>query len=100
MVPVLNGRPHDYRPFCGVMPGTTSGSSRLSAPATNTQEGLAALREDLLKAGRIGIHDNFFDGGGNSVRAIDLIVRIGSEFRKILPLSVVLTERPSRGSCR
>ncbi len=55
-----------------------SGVSRQSyvAPATPLQRQLAAMWSEVLGVGRIGLHDNFFDVGGHSLLAVQLIARI------------------------
>ena len=43
------------------------------APQTAQQELLLAAAEEILKAGRIGLRDNFFDRGGDSLKCIEWI---------------------------
>jgi amino acid adenylation domain-containing protein len=57
------------------------------APATPTQEVLTALWIELLACERIGIHDRFFDIGGNSMLAAKLIFQIHDRFGVQLPVS-------------
>lgn len=45
-------------------------------PVTPLQRQLAAMWSDVLGVGRIGLHDNFFDIGGHSLLAVQLIARI------------------------
>ncbi|MEU9144177.1 amino acid adenylation domain-containing protein [Streptomyces sp. NPDC048349] len=45
------------------------------APRTGTEETLAALWAEVLGAPRVGVHDNFFDLGGNSILAILVVSR-------------------------
>jgi amino acid adenylation domain-containing protein len=51
-------------------------------PTTGTERRLAGMWRELLKAdaGQIGVHDNFFVLGGNSLQAIQLITRIRDAF--------------------
>lgn len=46
------------------------------APQSPLQERLVAMWEDVLELKGIGIRDDFFDLGGTSVRAVELVVRI------------------------
>ena len=43
------------------------------APQTPLQEELALLWADLLQIARVGIHDHFFEMGGNSLLAVQLL---------------------------
>jgi amino acid adenylation domain-containing protein/non-ribosomal peptide synthase protein (TIGR01720 family) len=46
------------------------------APVTKTEQQLAAIWEELLEVGQIGVTSNYFEAGGNSLLAIHLIVMI------------------------
>lgn len=56
------------------------------APHTPTEEILAGIWSDVLGLEQIGIHDNFFDLGGHSLRATQVIALIRKVFAKELPL--------------
>ncbi len=43
------------------------------APSTPTEEGLAQIWSSVLGIDRIGIHDNYFDLGGASIQALEII---------------------------
>lgn len=63
-------------------------------PRTPTETRLAEFWRDVLKMDRVGIHDDFFLLGGDSVLAAQLIARIGDSLNK--ELSVVrLFEMPT-----
>ena len=55
------------------------------APASEAERRLAQIWGDLLGFSEVGIHDNFFDLGGNSLLGVDLIARIGREFELAVP---------------
>ncbi|HEY2136640.1 MAG TPA: amino acid adenylation domain-containing protein [Xanthobacteraceae bacterium] len=63
-------------------------------PRTATEERLAVLWRDVLGVQRVSMHDNFFDIGGHSLRATQLVSRIGREFGMEIPLRAVF-ERPT-----
>ncbi|MEO7532773.1 MAG: amino acid adenylation domain-containing protein, partial [Ferruginibacter sp.] len=48
-------------------------SNEYVAPRNETEQALAAIWQDLLSAERVGVHDNFFDLGGHSLRALQVI---------------------------
>jgi hypothetical protein len=65
------------------------------APGNELERQIAQIWEQLLGIERIGIHDNFFDLGGNSLIGIDLITHLrGALDIKDLP-TYVLFEAPS-----
>ncbi|WP_082731080.1 MULTISPECIES: non-ribosomal peptide synthetase [unclassified Sphingomonas] len=55
-------------------------------PRTPLEEALVAIYAELLKVDRIGIHDSFFELGGDSLKAVQVIARI----RQLLDLEVPL----------
>ncbi|HYX14919.1 MAG TPA: amino acid adenylation domain-containing protein [Nostoc sp.] len=57
------------------------------APRTQTESTLAKIWAEVLNVEHIGIHDNFFDLGGNSLLAIRLLDQINKQFERDLPLS-------------
>jgi amino acid adenylation domain-containing protein len=58
--------PHEPRPYV--------------APRTPTEELLASLWQELLRCGRVGVHDNFFALSGHSLLALRLLSRIRDLF--------------------
>jgi amino acid adenylation domain-containing protein len=61
-------------------------------PARNDQQRrLIAIWESLLGIRGVGIDDDFFDLGGDSLRAVDMMTRIEREFGVVLPVSVLLS---------
>jgi acyl carrier protein len=49
-------------------------------PRNETEEKLVAIWQEVLAMQRIGIKDNFFDLGGHSIKAAQLISRINKIF--------------------
>jgi len=49
-------------------------------PRTSTESELAALWGEILGSDGFGIHDNFFDSGGHSLTATQLVTRIRKNF--------------------
>jgi amino acid adenylation domain-containing protein len=64
------------------------------APRTPTEELLAGIWSEVLHVERIGIHDTFFELGGESILAIKLLSRINKDFNIELPLRS-LFEQPT-----
>ncbi len=49
------------------------------APASDAERRIAGVWQELLGIEQIGVHDNFFDLGGNSLMAIRIISRLKAE---------------------
>jgi acyl carrier protein len=65
-----------------------------TAAQTPVEETLVDLWDEVLKAGRIGIHDNFFDLGGHSLMAVQIVSRIQQAFPIEIP-QIYLFEHPT-----
>jgi amino acid adenylation domain-containing protein len=87
----LNGKidrralPH---PSAGELPAHT----RYVAPRNEIERELVATWQDLLGKERIGIRDNFFDLGGHSLKAMQLISRINGSFAVRLNIQSLFKE--------
>ncbi|HSU54248.1 MAG TPA: HAD-IIIC family phosphatase, partial [Candidatus Dormibacteraeota bacterium] len=64
-------------------------ATEFAAARTPTEENICAIWRDLLGLKQVGIRDNFFDLGGNSLLAIRVISRIRETTKLELPLSVL-----------
>ncbi len=65
------------------------------APRTPMEEKLAAIWEGVLGITGIGIYDNFFEMGGHSLMATQLISRVREAFNVELPVKVFFTGDPT-----
>lgn len=61
--------------------GTDLSAVEYVAPRDEMEHKLVALWQEILKKERIGIKDSFFEIGGNSLKAIQLISRIQKEYQ-------------------
>ncbi len=59
-------------------PGEARGSreGEISAPQSELQKTIAKVWEEVLKVDAVGIHDSFFDLGGNSLRLFEVCTRL------------------------
>jgi amino acid adenylation domain-containing protein len=60
--------------------------SRYVAPRNPTEEILAGIWKEVLGLERIGIEDNFFDLGGHSLMAVQVLARVRAVFDVDVPL--------------
>jgi amino acid adenylation domain-containing protein len=59
------------------------------APASEAEIHISKIWQELLGIGQIGIHDNFFEMGGNSLMATQLLSRLRQVFTVAIPLETV-----------
>ncbi|WP_262915845.1 non-ribosomal peptide synthetase, partial [Chitinophaga filiformis] len=69
------------------LPAPVPVTTDFTAPRNETEEKLAVIWQDILGVSRVGIDDNFFLLGGQSLKAIQVLSRIHKEFSIKLELS-------------
>ncbi|ATB34301.1 non-ribosomal peptide synthetase [Melittangium boletus] len=62
------------------------GGESFVAPRDELESYLSTVWAEVLKVERVGIHDNFFDLGGHSLMATQVIARVRDRFQRELPL--------------
>jgi amino acid adenylation domain-containing protein/non-ribosomal peptide synthase protein (TIGR01720 family) len=82
----------DYRSL--PKPATVVAPARAhTLPSTDIEHLLAGIWRDLLGAGQVGVHDNFFEIGGDSILSLQMVARAADAG---LPLSTrEVFERPT-----
>lgn len=60
------------------------------APRNEVEQTIAEIWKKLLGIEQIGIHDNYFDLGGNSVLAVRLFAQIKKIFNQKIPLATLI----------
>ena len=63
--------------------------SEFVMPRSPEEEKIAAIWREILGQERISVHHNFFDLGGHSLAAVQVINRLRREFDLELPLRVI-----------
>lgn len=66
-----------------LLPGVTSKDlikKEYVPPGNETEQKIVAIWEEVLGMDQIGIKDNFFEAGGNSLQAIKILGKINTEF--------------------
>ncbi|WP_198299772.1 non-ribosomal peptide synthetase [Tumebacillus avium] len=59
------------------------------APRTETEQVLAGLWQSVLGVERVGVQDNFFDLGGDSLKGTTLVSRMHKRFEVLIPLDEI-----------
>lgn len=67
-------------------PASASAGHTSRAPSTHLESSLLALWRQALRRDDLGVADNFFDGGGDSLAAVDLLARIEASTGKRVPM--------------
>ncbi|HEY8207799.1 MAG TPA: amino acid adenylation domain-containing protein [Myxococcaceae bacterium] len=71
--------------------------ARYVAPQTPVQHRLAEIWKEVLGLEKVGIHDDFFEAGGHSIRAMQMLALIQQALGVKLALRQLFTERTIRG---
>lgn len=66
--------------------GRTALTSEYVSPATEIEKTLVEIWQDVLKVDMVGIHDSFFELGGNSLRLVILQTRIDKIYPEIMKI--------------
>lgn len=86
VVPLTPQGKVDYDALPAPRLGAPATGRQYAAPRTATEAKLAEIWSTVLNVPRIGIHDNFFDLGGESLLAIQAISRIWDELQVAVSL--------------
>ncbi len=74
-VPLTNNGKTDLRALPDPEPARPDTGAAFVSPRTPTEEMLAAIWQRVLRLERVGIHDNFFDLGGDSILSILVVAQ-------------------------
>ncbi len=64
-------------------------SKRNIAPRNNTEEILSIIWSDLLKIKNIGVEEDYFEVGGDSLQALEVVVRLSEDYGIEIPVSAI-----------
>jgi amino acid adenylation domain-containing protein/FkbM family methyltransferase len=79
-VPLTSNGKIDRGALAALSSGEASAARDLARPLNDTEKALAAIWTDLLKIDRVGPDDDFFDLGGRSLLAIQVVSRVREVF--------------------
>jgi amino acid adenylation domain-containing protein len=71
--------------------GEPGSEAPVQEPRTPTEERLAAIWREVFETRTVGIDDNFFERGGDSLKATQMVSRINDAFGVELPLDVLFS---------
>jgi len=71
-----------------------SGSNEYERPRTDTEAALVRIWAEVLDVDRVGVHDNFFDLGGDSILGIQIAAAARAELKATWPYRA-LFDRPT-----
>ena len=80
--------------------GQVSFGANYVAPRTPVEEALAEIWGRILELTQVGVHDNFFDLGGHSLRALRLLVEVKKSFDYNLSVSMFFKDPTIAGTAR
>lgn len=83
----LFGQTDASRPSAVAAHARQDAGADATPPASAVEHAVAGVWQEMFGIARLGIHDNFFDLGGNSLLAIQLISQLRQTFDIELPLS-------------
>ncbi|HEV2736910.1 MAG TPA: amino acid adenylation domain-containing protein, partial [Longimicrobiaceae bacterium] len=79
----------DRRALPAPDPSHSGEGAEYAPPRTPAEEAVAAIWAEVLRTERVGIHDHFFDLGGHSLRAAQIVARLRGAFRVDLPMGAL-----------
>jgi FkbH-like protein len=75
-------------------PRTLNSKPSSAVPRTDLERSIVGIWEKVLKISPVGIHDNYFDLGGDSLAAVRIFVQLEAVYNQQFPL-VTLFEAPT-----
>jgi acyl-CoA synthetase (AMP-forming)/AMP-acid ligase II/acyl carrier protein len=82
-------RDADGRTDRGALEALAAGASIRAEPGTESEKAVADLWRDVLGVRRVGLHDSFFDVGGHSLAAVQMIARLEERFAITFPVAAL-----------
>ena len=90
-VPLNSSGKVDYR----ILPPPERIKTEQAQPRTPTEKLLYGIWQSVLGTDDLGIHDDFFELGGESLRALRIIARVRRAFGCAVPLGTLMVARPT-----
>ncbi|HET9226936.1 MAG TPA: amino acid adenylation domain-containing protein, partial [Thermoanaerobaculia bacterium] len=78
----------DRRALSRIEPSEQRGAEEIAAPRNPAEETLARIWAEVLQVERVGVQDDFFDLGGDSILSLRVVARAAEEGLQITPRQV------------
>jgi amino acid adenylation domain-containing protein len=88
-IPITPTGKLDSKALLALKPEQLGSEREFVVPRTLVEEQMAEIWKEILELEKIGVHDNFFDSGGDSLNAVQLFCRYEESFGKKLPLATL-----------
>jgi amino acid adenylation domain-containing protein len=89
-LPLTSNGKVDRQALLRLKPFKPTPDTTFVAPRTSVEKTIAEIWADVLQRDRISIHDNFFNLGGDSLLATQIVSRMREKFQLELPVPTVL----------
>lgn len=99
-LPILPNGKIDRHSLPLPLPSAAARAERHQAPRTETEERILRIWQELLQHGSFGVDDNFFDLGGHSMLAVQMIRRMETEFHQPFSLNMLFEDPTVAGMAR
>ncbi|OEJ57843.1 hypothetical protein BGM19_07560 [Streptomyces agglomeratus] len=96
-MPLTSNGKLDRKALEALAPADVVSAHRPVEPRTATERALVEIWQSVLATGRIGVHDDFFDLGGQSFTALRVIGQIVRRLGHRVPLGTLLERRTVAG---
>ncbi len=91
-LPVNVNQKVDRQALSGRTDETPARPTSIDPPRNEPERKLVEIWKALLGIQSVGVKDSFFDVGGDSLRAVSLMIEIEKDFGRSLPVSALLTD--------
>ncbi len=85
VIPLTANGKIDYRALQTLDISTNKADKEQVAPRTSTENLLATIWAEVLGLEQVGIHDNFFESGGDSILSIQIVARANQAGLQLTP---------------
>jgi amino acid adenylation domain-containing protein/non-ribosomal peptide synthase protein (TIGR01720 family) len=84
-IPLTGNGKADRKALPAPEAGRAQAGAEYAEPGTDAERTLAAIWRDVLRVEAVGVHDNFFEMGGDSILSIQVVARAGQAGLRLTP---------------